>query len=148
VTAGNRPDGEVAVRLLADEPEPVEALGDAAYGGGQTRKDLDNAGHATTIKPAPLRPAVPGGFDRDDFIVDHDRRTLTCPNAKTVAISDKGTATFGARCRTCPLRKRGTTSRSGRSLNITEHDRYLVAARAQAKTAEFAQTYRSRATCV
>ena len=144
VTAGNAGDGEVAADLLADEQAPVEVLGDAAYGGGQTRKDLDDAGHATAIKPAPLRPAVPGGFDRDDFAVDHDNRTVTCPNGETVAISDKGNATFGARCRTCPLRDRCTTSRSGRSLHITDHDRYLVAARAQAKTAKFQQTYRLR----
>jgi hypothetical protein len=61
-----------------------------------------------------------------------------------VAITDKGNATFGARCATCPLRDRCTTSRSGRSLHISEHDRYLVAARAQATTAKFQQTYRLR----
>ena len=142
ITPGNTGDGEAAAQLLADEDEPVEALGDAAYGGGQTRKDLDDAGHATAIKPAPLRPAVPGGFDRDDFAVDPNQRTVTCPAGETVPISDKGNATFGARCKSCPLRERCTTSRSGRSLHITEHDRYLVAARAQAKTAEFQHTYR------
>jgi IS5 family transposase len=142
ITPGNTGDGEAAAQLLADEDEPVETLGDAAYGGGQTRKDLDDAGHSATIKPAPLRPAVPGGFDRDDFAVDHDNRTVTCPNGETVPISDKGNATFGARCGTCPLRDRCTTAKAGRSLHITEHDRYLVAARAQAKTPEFQHTYR------
>jgi IS5 family transposase len=142
ITPGNTGDGDAASELLADEDEPVEVLGDAAYGGGQTRKTLDDAGHTTVIKPAPLRPAVPGGFDRDDFTVDHDHRTVTCPNNQTVPITGKGNATFGARCRTCPLRARCTTSKSGRSLHISEHDRYLVAARAQAATAEFAQTYR------
>lgn len=142
VTAGNTGDGDAAAELLVEEDAPVEVLADAAYGGGQTRKDLDDAGHTTVIKPAPLRPAVPGGFDRDDFTVDHDARTVTCPNGQTVAISAKGNATFGARCRTCPLRGRCTTSRSGRSLKISEHDRYLVAARAQAKTPEFQQAYR------
>jgi hypothetical protein len=34
---------------LADEPEPVEALGEAAYGGGQTRHNLIEAGHTTVI---------------------------------------------------------------------------------------------------
>jgi hypothetical protein len=33
------------------------------------------------IKP-PLRSAVPGGFDRDDFVVDHDNRTVTCPTVR------------------------------------------------------------------
>src|SRR5918994_423833 len=111
VTAGNAGDGQVAAQLLADEDEPVEALGDAAYGGGQTRKDLDAAGHTTTIKPAPLRPAGPGGVDRDDFHVDHNQRTVTCPNGETVPISAKGNATFGVRCASCPLRERCTTSR-------------------------------------
>jgi IS5 family transposase len=142
ITPGNTGDGAVAVELLADEDEPVEALGDAAYGGGQTRKDLDDAGHCATIKPAPLRPAVPGGFDRDDFTVDHDQRRVTCPNNQTVPISAKGYATFGARCKACPLREQCTTAKTGRSLRISEHDRYLVAARKQARTPEFAQTYR------
>lgn len=142
ITPGNTGDGDAATELLADEDDPVEVLADAAYGGGQTRADLDDAGHTTVIKPAPLRPAVPGGFDRDDFAIDHDNRTVTCPNNQTVAISAKGNATFGARCRTCPLRDRCTTSRSGRSLHISEHDRYLVDARRQAKTPEFQQTYR------
>jgi hypothetical protein len=59
-----------------------------------------------------------------------------------VTITAKGNATFGVRCRTCPLRKRCTTSRSGRKLTISAHDRYLVASRTQAATAEFQQSYR------
>ncbi|MGH3923001.1 MAG: transposase, partial [Pseudonocardiaceae bacterium] len=57
LTGANTGDGEVAAQLLADEPEPVEALGDTAYGGGQTRADLIEAGHSPVIKPAPLAPA-------------------------------------------------------------------------------------------
>src|SRR5680860_354028 len=98
LTAGNTPDGAVAVELLAGEDTPVEVLADCAYGGGQTRADLADAGHDTTIKPLPLRPAVPGGFDRDDFTVDHTAKTVTCPNQETVAISANGNATFGRRC--------------------------------------------------
>ena len=144
VTAGNTPDGDVAVELLDDEAEPVEVLGDAAYGGGQTRADIADAGHDTTIKPLPLRPAVPGGFDRDDFTVDHAAKTVTCPNGQTVPISAKGNATFGRRCDDCPLRDRCTTNKSGRSLRVSTHDARLVAARAQAATAEFAAAYPRR----
>jgi hypothetical protein len=67
---------------------------------------------------------------------------VTCPAGETVTISPQGNATFGARCRTCPLRAQCTTSQSGRSLRISEHDHYLVAARTQAATLEFHQTYR------
>ena len=145
VTAGNTADGDVAVDLLADEEEPVEVLADSAYGGGRTRADLGDAGHDTVIKPLPIRPAVPDGFDRDDFDVDHDAGTVTCPNGETVAITAKGNATFGRRCDGCPLRDRCTTAKSGRSLHVSVHDRELVAARAQAATPEFAAAYPSRA---
>ncbi len=144
LTAGNAADGSVAVELLADEPTPVEGLGDSAYGGGQTRHDLIQAGHTTVIKPLPLRPAVPGEFDRDDLKVDHDAGTVTCPNQRTVTISAKGNASFGRRCQGCPLRQRRTTDKSGRSLHVSEHDALLVAARAQARTAEFAEAYPRR----
>lgn len=142
VTPGNTGDGQVVTELLADEDGPVQVLGDTAYAAGQTRADLDDAGHAAVIKPPPLRPAVPGGFDRDAFAVDHDAATVTCPAGQTVPIRASGTATFGIRCRACPLRAQCTTSRSGRKMTITQHDRYLVDARRQAATPGFRQTYR------
>lgn len=142
VTAGNAGDADTAAALLAGEDDPVEVLGDTAYGAGALREHLDDVGDTAVIKPPPLRPAVPGGFDRDDFIVDHDHRTVTCPNNHTVPIAAKGTATFGVRCRTCPLRTRCTSSRSGPSFKIREDDRYLVAARKQTATPEFQQAYR------
>ena len=132
------------MELLAGEDTPVEVLADCAYGGGQTRTDLADAGHDTTIKPLPLRPAVPGGFDRDDFTVDHTAKTVTCPNQETVAISANGNATFGRRCDGCPLRARCTTSTAGRSLHVSANDAHLVAARARATTAEFADAYPRR----
>lgn len=144
LTGANTSDGEVATQLLADEPEPVEALGDTAYGGGQTRHDLAEAGHAAVIKPLPLAPAVPGGLDRDDFTIDYEAGTVTCPNQHTVTISKSGNASFGRRCNGCPLRERCTTSKAGRSLHVGEHDALLVAARAQAETAEFAEAYPRR----
>ncbi len=144
VTAGNTADADAIGELLDDEDESVEVLGDTAYGGGKTRAEIAQRGHCATIKPLPSRPAVPDGFDRDDFTVDHKTRTVTCPNGQTVAISAKGSATFGRRCDGCPLRTRCTTSKTGRSLHVSAHDRELVAARAQAKTPEFAQTYPRR----
>ncbi len=141
MTPGNTGDADAVGELLDDEDEPVEVLGDTAYGGGRARAEIAERGHCATIKPLPSRPAVPGGFDRDDFTVDHDKRTVTCPNGQTVPISAKGSATFGRRCQGCPLRDRCTTNKSGRSLHVSAHDRELVAARAQAKTLEFAETY-------
>jgi hypothetical protein len=87
---------------------------------------------------------VPGGFSRDDFRIDYEAGTVTCPNNHTVTISAKGNASFGHRCNTCPLRERCTTSKAGRTLHIGEHDALLAAGRAQAKTAEFAESYPHR----
>src|SRR5882672_6276289 len=76
--SANTGDGPAGVALLTDEEPGLQVLADSAYGGGETRACLRSAGHEQAIKAIPLRRAVPGGFDRDDFIVDHDARTVTC----------------------------------------------------------------------
>ena len=63
----------------------MRVLGDSAYGTGEARAALADAGHVAVIKPNPLRAAVPGGFTIDDFIVDLDARTVTCPASSPAA---------------------------------------------------------------
>jgi IS5 family transposase len=142
LTAGNVGDAQAAPGLLANEPAPVEVLADSAYGSGEFRHHLTEHGHTATIKPIPLRPAVVGGFTIDDFTVDTTAATVTCPNGITTRITRRGTATFGAKCRGCPLRQRCTTSVSGRTVTIHEHHDLMAAARAHAHTAEFTDSYR------
>jgi hypothetical protein len=123
----------VGLTLLDEDPEPAgdgfEVLGDSAYGTGQARAALADAGHTAIIKPMPLRPAVAGGFTLDDFTVDEDAGTVTCPNGLTRRITASRTVTFGAACRGCPLRPQCTTSTTGRSLILHPHDALLRAAR-------------------
>jgi IS5 family transposase len=135
-------DAAVGPTLLADEPAPVEVLADSAYGSGQARAELAEAGHHAIIKPMPLRPAVPGGFTLDDFRIDYAAGTVTCPNAVTRPITARRTVTFGQLCRGCPLRDRCTTRADGRSLVLNEHDELLRAARRQAETPQFQTVYR------
>ena len=116
-------------------------LGDSAYGSGQARADLADAGHEA-IKPAPLQTAVPGGFSIDDFTVDAEETTVTCPNQITRKITAKRTVTFGKVCEGCPLRARCTTNRRGRSLTLHPQEHLLRAARRQAETPQFQQVYR------
>ena len=130
LTPGDVTDGSAAAGLLADDAENLEVYGDAAYGSGDTRAEIRDAGHDPVIKPMPLRPVVPGGFTRDDFMVDHRARTVTCPAEVTVSITKHGRATFGTRCTGCPLRARCTTSPHGKKMAITVHDDELVHARA------------------
>ena len=115
--------------LDTEDAGPLDVLGDTAYGTGQARADLAAAGHTAIIKPAPLRPAVPGGFTVDDFTTDEQAGTVTCPNGVTRRITARREVTFGAACRGCPLRSRCTTRAKGRHLRLSEHDAILRQAR-------------------
>lgn len=126
VTPANAGDGPTGVTLLDGEDRGCEVYADSAYGGGDSRSDLRRRGHDSVIKPIPLRPAVPGGYTRDDFIIDHRARTASCPGGHTVSITPGNAAIFGARCTGCPLRSRCTTARDGRTLQLSEHDDELV----------------------
>src|SRR6266536_2104374 len=111
---------------------------------GRPRAAYRDAGHDTIIKPKPLRPAVDGGFTLDDFTVDEEHGTVTCPAGQVRPMSKSRTVTFGAACAACPLRERCTTAKDGRSMTIHPHEGLLRAARAQARTQEFRQAYPTR----
>ena len=135
-------DAAVGIELLADEPDPVEVLGDSAYGTGQMLDTLQQAGHTALIKPWPLRPVVDGGFTLDDFTVDEAAGAVTCPNQITRPITGTRAVIFGAACRDCPLRDRCTTSAKGRALRLHPHDALQRAHRARARDPEFQAVYR------
>jgi hypothetical protein len=126
------------------DADGLEVYGDSAYGSGQARAACRAAGHDTIIKPKPVQPAVPGGFTIDDFTVDEHAGTVTCPAGITRPMSKTRTVTFGAACAGCPLRRRCTTAKDGRSMTIHPHEDLLRAARAQARTEEFKQAYPTR----
>lgn len=114
---------------MVGEAPGLMILGDAAYGSGDTLSAISVAGHQPVIKPWPIPVAVPGGFHRDDFIVDYEAKTATCPNGHTVSITKKGAATFGSLCRSCPHRERCTTRVDGRAFRLSPNDRALVESR-------------------
>jgi Transposase DDE domain/Transposase domain (DUF772) len=128
----------------ADTAAGLEIYGDSAYGTGEARAAYRDDGHDVVIKPKPLPSAVPGGLTLDDFTIDENDGTVTCPNGNTRPISPARTVTFGRLCDGCPLRQRCTTSKSGRSMTIHPHEGLLRAARAQAKTPRFKRDYPTR----
>jgi transposase len=142
VTPANAPDGPIGVRLMEGEPDGLEVLADSAYGSGKTRADLQHKHHHLVIKPLPSRPVVPGGLLRDDFSVEHEARTVTCPAGHTAPLSTKGVAKFAPHCATCPLQARCTKA-SARSFTVSAHDAELVAARAAWRDEELRDTYRT-----
>lgn len=135
-------DAAVAAQLLADEAEPVTVLGDSAYGSGDFRAHLVDAGHVDRVKSAPLRPAVVGGFTVDDFLVDHSARTVTCPAGHTRTITAKGNVGSRAACDGCALKAQCTTSATGKSLENRPHDALQRAARQNSREADWLNEYR------
>jgi IS5 family transposase len=132
----------VGLALLDGEDTPLRVLGDSAYGTGATRAALADASHTAIIKPHPLRAPVPGGFTTDDFVIDFDARTVTCPANYTLPIPPSGGVGFRKRCHSCSLASRCTTAVSGRKLTLSEHEPLLRAARSQARDPEWQAEYR------
>ena len=132
---GSTADGQIPGG--AGEPDEGQATGDglawygdSAYGTGDLRGAICDAGHDAVIKPKPLQAPVEGGFTVDDFTVSEDNGTVTCPAGHTVTLSRTRIATFGVACRDCPLRERCTTCKTGRKLVLHPRDDLLRAARA------------------
>jgi hypothetical protein len=137
VAEGAVAEGAVAEGAVAEGAVPggdgqgagLAWYGDSAYGTGDLRDAIKKAGHDAVIKPKPVKPAVVGGFTLDDFTVEEGSGTVTCPAGQTRPISSKRTVSFGALCRDCLLRARCTTAKTGRSMDLHEHDDLLRAAR-------------------
>ena len=90
LTPANAGDGPTGVELLDGEAPGLQVLADSAYGSGEVRvalRDADTTGDQSD--PVRAEP-VPGGFDRDDFIIDHPARTATCPAGHTVTHHHQG----------------------------------------------------------
>ena len=144
--AGNH-EAAVAGDLPDSEDGELTILGDTAYGTGELRERLQADGHTLVIKPPPPRPAIPGGFTIDDFTVDSEAGTVTCPAGHTVTLgrpqaSDNRQAQFKAWCRGCPLRERCTTSKAGRVLTVHPRHVLLAAARRAAADPAWQEEYR------
>jgi hypothetical protein len=143
VTPANHPDGPEAAGLVAGATAagvPVrEVLGDTAYGDGDTRVAVEQAGAKITAKTQP--PSPTGRFTKNDFVIDPDGPSATCPANHTATHTTRSrdhkgrpvtVLWFGAAvCGVCPLRQRCTTNPDGRSITLNFHETRLQAARAE-----------------
>jgi hypothetical protein len=118
LTAADAPDGPTGVRLLAGEDPGLDVLGDTGYGAGATRAALRAAGHVQTIKSIPLASAVPGGFTIHDFRIDPTAGTARCPAGHQAPIAKSGQVSFARQCRGCPVRRRCTAAKQGRTIQV------------------------------
>lgn len=86
---GKDGDAEAAPCLIEDERAGTEVLGDTAYSTGEFRKHLEDNEMTAVIKPMPLRPAVEGGYTIEDFEIDRNANTITCPNGVSININPR-----------------------------------------------------------
>ena len=146
VTPANTPDRAAVTDLLAEhaeDPERPTVVGDSAYADAATRALLEDDGFELVAKCPPVRNST-GGFTKDDFEVDLQADTVTCPAGHTVAIrrGRQAKASFKAHCGHCPLKDQCTPSHRGRTISINEHEELLQRARAEQKTPEWQAQYR------
>ena len=138
VTAGNVGDAAAAETLLAADTtetagEPLTVYGDSAYGTGALLETFEQAGVEARCRTQP--PRAPGGrFPKSEFEIDQDAGTVRCPAGHTAPLRPLKVgqiARFGGVCAACPLVKKCTASRSGRTIQLGEHERHLANARAR-----------------
>ena len=164
VTAGNAGDASVAEDLIADlvgdddsedddnavdsdtGDERAKVYGDAAYGTGEFQQRLEDEDIDSRCRTQP--PAAPKGqFGKDQFIVDLETDSVTCPNAVTVTIrrgvDGSGIAYFAAACTSCPLRDQCTKAAGGRTIRVGVHEAVLAKARQRQQGDEWKDDYRA-----
>jgi hypothetical protein len=137
--------GEVAPD---DDEQAARAViyGDSAYGTGMYLAWLERQGYTPMVKTQ--LPTAPGGrFAKDQFRLDLQAGTLTCPARVTVRIRPDrrggGRARFGQACSVCPLRDACTTSLRGRVVAIHPREAELTAARARQRDPVWLADYRA-----
>ena len=129
-----------------DEPDRPAIYGDAAYGSGEQLADLQDRGIDARVKTQP--PARRNGrFSKDDFTIDLDADTVTCPAGVTVpvvrAADGSGVARFARHCDDCPLRGRCTDAARGRSINVHRYEALLARQRARVTDPDWLADYRA-----
>ena len=163
--AGDQPAGDLPAGDLPAGEEPVDedqragekrsgetiddgraVYGDNAYGTGGLHERFEDAGIDSKCK-TPRPSAADGMFAKDEFDVDLDADSVTCPAGRTVPIrrgrGGAGTASFGRACASCPLREQCTRSGKGRTIRFGPHEAALARARDRQKDPAWQADYRA-----
>jgi transposase len=148
-------DGPQAKHLIDAQPpgrRPPRILGDTAYGTGPVRAELAERGVEVL---APLAPGMvkPGRLGKQDFQIDLDAGTVTCPAGEIAAVRTQPKGARAARfakaaCDRCPLRDRCVQPGAGcKSILLAPDEELLIAARqalSDPLTAEYLRRTRPR----
>ena len=150
VLPGNAWDSTGALELVEQSEAGtgvvvVETVGDTAYGDGQTRQSFADADRQLVAR-MPGRPRR-AHFAKEDFLIDVEADTCTCPAGKVAAKSRawgtradraghkyrlRGFRFDAAVCRACPLRDVCVAGKSGAGRTVQLHPQEILFQRARA----------------
>jgi transposase len=119
LSAGNEHDGHQAGALIDQQPEnrrPGRVIGDTAYGNVEARELLEQR-QVSVLAPVHSSSPKDGTITKDQFVIDLESDTVTCPQGQTTPIykpranrrttSGERVARFAREdCEPCPLRSR------------------------------------------
>jgi transposase len=153
VLAGNAPDAEGALELIEQTETNTgctvdEAIGDCAYGSGETRQTFAEAGR-TLVAKVP-NSSNQGCFPKTAFVLDLETTSAICPAGQTTqdfkpSPTGGGQFRFAAPvCTACPLRAQCVRGVGGRTVAVHPQERQLQAARALQASPAFAEYRRRR----
>lgn len=151
---------EIHARLAERQLLPAEHTLDQGYMAGHsvveswTQYGVDLIGRLPADSSWQARQ--PDGVTLEQFQIDWVRQEVTCPQGHRARMSPVRRNEFGqsvvdvkfsrASCTACPIRQRCTQSAAGgRTLKISIYHDAILAVRQRQHTAQFAQTYASRA---
>jgi hypothetical protein len=124
-----KPNEEQATWGEAKQAPKAEVYG---YGTAELVEKVEAAGIEANMKVLPPSPPRAGMFSQDDFAVDTQAGTVTCPRGVLVvlrpAADDSKVADFGEHCDGCPMRPQCAASKERRSVRL--HPKHAVLERA------------------
>lgn len=153
VCPGNASDRDNAAELIDTSIKRVgkvtTVLGDTAYGGLDTRAQIEAMGPKVIAKAPPLQSRG-GTFKRDRFRVNETRAEAVCPAGKRskyrTRSGDGWVYSFSRHdCTPCPLRSQCTTSKiRARTITVSERSKQLDKLRDHQHSRSFRRRYRKR----
>jgi transposase len=148
VAAASEQDGPQAKELIDSQPaerRPKRVLGDTAYGTADVREELEARAVDVLAPPATARNVR--GFHKDEFRIDLDAETVSCPAGQLQPLSppdrngERAAHFRRSVCGACPLKPR-CTSRPSRSVQLRRREDLLQAARLALEEPETAEHLR------
>ena len=142
---------DIQEKLEAANLKPEQQFTDKGYVTGDNLADSQEKGIQLMGEASQLDNK--GLFTADDFTVDYENKSATCP-AGCISISWKKRKSgkhkddiqirFGNQCNQCPLKEQCATSKRGRRLRLNLHYPILRKRRAESKTHSFRELMKRR----